>query len=154
MDAVEDEPLEIVSRFGTALIENDVVEMVRSDDAVARLVDEVGDLVAPDLETLMLSPEYVGPRGTLEFSGLDGFVEGWRDWVDAYASYTIELGEIELGTEGRILTHGRQRGITRVGGVEVEQEAAAVWTVRDGRIVRIEFHLDVEMAKRAAGISR
>jgi ketosteroid isomerase-like protein len=44
-------------------------------------------------------------------------------------------------------------GRTKTGGVDVEAAAAAVWTVVDGRLQRVEFHLDRESAIRAAGLS-
>ena len=43
-------------------------------------------------------------------------------------------------------------GKTKTGGVDVEAAAAAVWTVVDGRLDRVEFHLDREAALRAAGL--
>ena len=50
-----------------------------------------------------------------------------------------------------MLILARQRGRTRVGGVEVEEQAAAVWTVRDGKLARMEFHLDPETARGPPG---
>jgi hypothetical protein len=32
------------------------------------------------------------------------------------------------------------------------RDAAAVWTIRDGKIVRVDFHLSQEDALKAAGI--
>ncbi len=43
-------------------------------------------------------------------------------------------------------------GRTKTGGVEVEAPGAAVWTVVDGRVRRVEFHLDREAALRSAGL--
>jgi ketosteroid isomerase-like protein len=43
-------------------------------------------------------------------------------------------------------------GRTQTGGVELSQPAAAVWTVRGGKLARAEFHLDRERALRAAGL--
>jgi len=47
----------------------------------------------------------------------------------------------------------RQTGRTKTGGVEIEAAAAAVWTIRDGKLTRVEFHLDQEAALRAAGLA-
>jgi ketosteroid isomerase-like protein len=44
----------------------------------------------------------------------------------------------------------RQIGTTRHGGVEIAQPSAAVWKFRDGRLVRLEFHLDREEAMASA----
>ena len=53
----------------------------------------------------------------------------------------------------RVVSLVRQVGKTKTGGVDVEASAAAVWTVRDGKLKRVEFHLDREAALRAAGLS-
>jgi hypothetical protein len=152
MPAMQDEPIEVVAKVGSALLQDDVVATLADDDETARLRDAIADFVDPDLECVMVSPDYTGPRGRLEYRGFEGFLEAWREWVEAYESYTIEIGEITPGTEGRVLTLGRQRGTTRTGGVEVSEPAAAVWAVRDGKLIRVEFHLDPEYAKRSAGL--
>jgi ketosteroid isomerase-like protein len=43
-------------------------------------------------------------------------------------------------------------GTTKTGGAQIEAPAAAVWTVVDGRLRRVEFHLDQDAALRAAGL--
>jgi ketosteroid isomerase-like protein len=111
------------------------------------------EVAADDLECVMVAPEYAGPRGRLTYSGPEGFVQAWREWVAAYERYTIELEEITEGDPGQVFILARQRGTTRTGGVEVSEPAGAVWTVRDGKLVRMEFHLDPETARRAAGLA-
>jgi ketosteroid isomerase-like protein len=44
--------------------------------------------------------------------------------------------------------HGRLRGSE----AEVESISASVWTVRDGKIARIEFHTNRSGALKAAGL--
>jgi len=44
----------------------------------------------------------------------------------------------------------RQVGRTLHGGVEVENLGATVIKVRDGRVWRVEFHLDRDHAERSA----
>jgi hypothetical protein len=52
-----------------------------------------------------------------------------------------------------VLSLVRQTGTTRTGSVEIETAAAAVWFIRDGRVHRVEFHLDQDEARRAAGVA-
>ena len=153
MPIVEDDPITVVAQLGTALLDGDVVEGLRDEDSVARLLEVLDEVAAPDLECVMVAPDYVGPGGRLSYSGADGFVQAWREWIEAYERYTIDLEEIVEGTEGRVLILARQRGRTRTGGVEVEEQAGAVWTVREGKLTRMEFHLDPDTARRAAGLS-
>ena len=62
------------------------------------------------------------------------------------ASRSIDVEEIG----DNVLTLARQIGTTRHGGVELEQPSAAVWKFRDGKIVRVEFHLDRDLAQASA----
>jgi hypothetical protein len=39
-----------------------------------------------------------------------------------------------------------------VGTTEIRQAAGAVWTLDGGRLSRVEFHLDAETGRRAAGL--
>jgi ketosteroid isomerase-like protein len=52
----------------------------------------------------------------------------------------------------RVVSLVGMRGTTKTGGVEVEASAAAVWTVVEGRLRRVEFHIDRQAALRAAGV--
>jgi ketosteroid isomerase-like protein len=153
MVAVQDDAIDVVARLGTALLAEDVVATLSDEESVARLREVIAEVASPDLECVMVAPGYVGPRGRLSYRGLEGFVQAWREWVEAYERYTIEVEEITEGTEGRVFILARQRGTTRTGGVEVSEPAGAVWTVQDGKLVRMEFHLDPEAARRAAELA-
>jgi ketosteroid isomerase-like protein len=152
MAVVDDETIELVSSVGSTLVEGDILEVLADPRLSARLSESIGAVAAPDFECVMVAPDYVGPRGRLTYSGPDGFIEAWRDWSEAYESYRIEIEDIVEGTEGRVLLLARQLGRTRTGGVDVEELAGAVWTVRDGKLARMEFHLDPDSARRAAGL--
>ncbi|HYU59690.1 MAG TPA: nuclear transport factor 2 family protein [Solirubrobacterales bacterium] len=152
MPAEPKKPVEIVVAIGSTLLADDIVATLRDDVAVERIRRALVDHAAPDLECVMVAPGYTGAGGRLAYHGIDGFFEAWREWVDAYETYTIEIEEVIEGPDGRVLNLARQRGTTRTGGVEVEEEAGAVWTIRDGRVVKVEFHLDRDMARRAAGL--
>jgi hypothetical protein len=153
MSVEAEQPVAVVARVGVSLQDRDVVAAMRDPDALGEMHALLSDLAAPEFEIAMVAPGYMGPRGRLSYSGPEGFIEAWREWVEAYEAYTIEIEEVTEGTEGRVFTLGRQRGTTRTGGVEVEEMAAAVWTVRDGKVTRVEFHLDPEAGRRAAGLT-
>jgi SnoaL-like protein len=153
MSVESGDPVEIVTKVGAALIPDDLVTVLHDEAGLERLREAMRELVEPDFECVMVGPDYAGSRGDLAYRGIDGFIEAWREWSEAYESYKIEIGEIVGAPGGRVLTLGRQRGTTRTGGVDVEEDAASVWTIRDGRVARVEFHLDPDAARRAAGLA-
>jgi ketosteroid isomerase-like protein len=50
---------------------------------------------------------------------------------------------------GKVTVLVRDRGISRHDGVEVDLRAASVWTMREGRIARAEFHISRDTARAA-----
>jgi ketosteroid isomerase-like protein len=153
MLAMADGDIEVIARLAGALLDDDVVATLADETALGPIRETLSELVDPEFECVMVAPDYVGRRGRRTYRGPNGFIEAWRDWLEAYATYTIEIGELTVGPEGRVLTLGTQRGTTRTGGVEVSEPAAAVWTLRGGKLVRAEFHLDPDAARRAAGVA-
>ena len=116
--------------------------------AAGPLASAVERVASPDLVTVMIGPDQ---SFRVEYRGVDGLIEGWRDWLSPYESFRMEIGElIESGDV--LVTCGRQFGTPTGGGPEVEAESAAVWWLRDDRLVRVEFHLDREAALQAAGL--
>lgn len=84
-----------------------------------------------------------------EFRGPDGFLEAWRDWLEAFESFRIDLDEtVEFGDT--LLTLVTLTGVPRGGATELVNSNAAVWFVRDGKLARVEFHMDRGMARRSA----
>jgi len=148
-----DEALEIVARIGTVLQHDDIVAALHDEAVIAETKALLDELADPDFACTFVAPEYVGPGGRFSYRGPDGFVDGWREWLEAYDSYRVELEELTEGEDGRLLTLGRQTGTTRTGAVEISEPAAAVWRVRDGRLLEVEFHLDPDSARRAAGLT-
>jgi hypothetical protein len=81
---------------------------------------------------------------------IDGLREVWLDWLSPGETYRTEIEEArDLGDRVLLLVHdfGRRTGSTQ----EVALNGASVWTVRDGTIVRAEFHSDRTTALEAVG---
>jgi ketosteroid isomerase-like protein len=57
-----------------------------------------------------------------------------------------------LDGEGAVAVLADLHGRTRHDQAEIDQKAASLWTVRDGRVVRIRFYLDRDEALRDAGL--
>jgi ketosteroid isomerase-like protein len=128
---------------------DDVVAAIDDDQRDARVRRILMELADPDFEVVMVGPAYAG--ATIAASGADGFREAWRDWTSQFENYSIDLERV-IDAGDRVVSLVIMRGKTRTGGVEVEAPGAAVWIVADGRLRRVEFHLDREAALRAAGV--
>jgi uncharacterized protein len=139
----------IVEQIQGALGMNDVVAAIDDAQQEARVRRTLMDLAEPNFEVVMVGPAYLG--ATLETSGADGFRDAWLDWTSAFESYRIDLERV-IDAGDRVVSLVTMCGTTKTGGVEVEAPGAAVWTVVDGRLRRVEFHLDRKAALRAAGL--
>jgi len=128
-----------------------------ADDVVAALEDKSDqrirrlfmDNAEPDFHVAMVGPDYQKAR--LEYAGFEGFVEAWSEWMSPFESYRIEIEDmIEAGNQ--VVSLVAMTGRTRTGGAEISAPGAAVWTVVDGRVRSVEFHLDRDLALRTAGL--
>ena len=104
-----------------------------------------------DFETEFIARRVFGSVPMSTSHGLEGFAEAWRDWLEPYESYYIEAEEfIDAGDEVVSLT--RVLAKTTRDTVAVEHRPAAVWSLREGKIVRVRFYLDRGEALEAAGL--
>jgi hypothetical protein len=92
------------------------------------------------------------PGTTRRYVGLEGFRQNWLDWLEPWVTYRSTIDEvIDLGDRVMLLIrdYGRREGMD----AEVEMMGAAIWTIREGKVARIEFHNDRANALKAAGLS-
>jgi ketosteroid isomerase-like protein len=126
------------------------VEMIRSVlpgpgiDMIALWNDDSAGGVMMQSWAPVLAPDFVAvkhvPGAEPDTShGLHGLRAGWLDWLAPWASYRAEVEEmIDLGDRvvSVICDYGRRERDAN----EVALKSAAVWTVRDGLIMRAEFY--------------
>jgi ketosteroid isomerase-like protein len=113
---------------------------------IAAIGASLGDLVGDELTGAMTAD----PSFTAEFEGAAGLEAAWADWLGAFSQIRIEVQDVEEIGEN-VLTLVNQTGRTRHG-VELETPSAAVWKFRDGKLLRVEFHLDPERARASARV--
>lgn len=96
--------------------------------------------------------EMVGDQDfRVERKGIDGFLEAWHDWAEAFERFRVEVDDV-VESGPHLVTLVRQIGLPRGGTSEIEEESAAVWTFEGDKLTRVEFHLDRSGALRAAGL--
>src|SRR2546421_4118638 len=109
----------------------DMVEFVR---AGSNFPPDVLALFEPNAEIEFVTGAPGVPN--LRFEGLEGFAQGWTDWLIPFDRYELDPQEIiDAGDEVLVMTHVRAR--TRRGGVVVEHEPAAAGHRRGGRDGRV-----------------
>src|SRR2546422_8725031 len=75
------------------------------------------------------------------YEGYEGLRQWARDVLDVWETFeeTVELYR-EIGD--RVVVIARRHGTGRESGVPVDDRSASIWTLRAGRIVRVETDLD------------
>jgi ketosteroid isomerase-like protein len=85
-------------------------------------------LSASDIVVATTVESYRGPEGLLE----------WLDkGDDVFDDFTVELLEVEE-LAGHVVASLRQRGRGKASGAEVDHRFTHVWTLRDGRAIRLQ----------------
>jgi ketosteroid isomerase-like protein len=123
-------------------IGDDIVESLTGEE-MTRAGEVLAGSVTDDFECVM-----VGPFDSYRYQGLEGVAAAWRDWVEPYSSFHVQIEEVEE-REDRVLMLVRQRGVTRRDDVEIEDSSAAVWRFREGKLARAEFYVDRDAAHEA-----
>jgi ketosteroid isomerase-like protein len=114
--------------------------------AAAALFDRDFEFVADGAQAIATD---IAPVG----QGLQEFAIAWREWMAPWEVYRTEPEEFVDAGDDRVLVLVRDYGRLRGSAAEVETVGGAVWTVRAGKIVRIQFFLDRRKALEAAGLS-
>jgi ketosteroid isomerase-like protein len=125
------------------------VEIVRR----AMAAYEAGDLDT-QLEVLDPNIELVEwPEGPDQrtYRGHTGAVRAAESWAEAWEWLRNDVDEI-VETGDKVLVCGRTFGKGKGSSVEVAIDAFNVYTLRDGKVTRIEFFTKKEPALRAAGL--
>ena len=129
--------------------EIDLVEVMRSEDPIAAFIGAPTGTVAPDVEVVFEAAGAGGPAPS--YQGLEGLIEGWREWLTPWHSYHITFEDlIDAGDD--VVVPATVTARTERHGVEVEHRPSSVWTVRDGKVVAVHFFLERAEALRFAGI--
>jgi ketosteroid isomerase-like protein len=127
------------------------VEVVRSGyEHLARTGDFPWHLFAPDVVWDMSGfsgwpeqPVYEGIEGVRDFS---------RDWAGAWHEWRIDVLALYEAGE-RVVAVLHQSGRSKGTGIPVDMVFAQVWSLRDGKEVRMEGYAQPAEALKAVGLA-
>jgi ketosteroid isomerase-like protein len=102
-------------------------------------------LYADDI--VMQTGEHWPEQATLE--GKAAFRESIEEWLEVWQSIDLETGSVEAHGD-RVVAHGCWRSTGRMSGIQGTMPIHIVFTVRDGRIARLEWFPDQQRAVAAA----
>jgi ketosteroid isomerase-like protein len=112
--------------------------------------DLAGVLELLDPEFEWVNPSYAVHPGIRR--GHDGMEKVMENLNDSFELQTRVLGEVEEPGQDKVLWHTIFRARGRDSGAQIEVEEQHLWTLRDGKILRIQWFHDAEEARRAAGL--
>jgi ketosteroid isomerase-like protein len=90
--------------------------------------------------------------GAQVYKGREGVLAQWRGMSEALEDFTVEA-ERFFDAGDLVVVFLRSRGRGRASGIPVSRELAQVYTVKNGRVVRVVGYDDRGKALEAAGLS-
>jgi uncharacterized protein len=122
--------------------------MRRGYDAMQRRdIETLLSLLDPEVE-MHDRPEAPDARS---YRGHEGVLTALRVSLDAFADFRLEPERFHDGGE-QVVVVLRMIGTGNVSGVPVEERIAHLWTIRDGRAIRLQVYSDPADALAAAGL--
>jgi ketosteroid isomerase-like protein len=142
------ESVELVRRLLAPFEQGDLIPIWRDDAIAAAMTAATADLLTSDFECVFVRED----MGRATYRGVQGMRAAWLDWLEPWDSYHAGVEDVIDAGDGRVVVltsdHARPKGTS----VEVSFLGAPVWTVRGGKVSRIEFYWNREEGLKAAGL--
>ena len=130
------------------------VEIVRKIyDAVARRDDETPfEFYAEDIVLDLSRWDGVVLDSRLVSRGHDAVRQVWRDRLSAFGDIDYEVDEW-LDADDKVLAVVREFDVGRASGISVDASHVAVWTLAEGKVIRLQVFNKRDEALEAAGLA-
>ena len=125
-----------MSRENVDVVRNMLRDYVRGDYEAAL------PAFAPEVEVVTSLERFHGPAGVVEEA---------RRWEEMWIDYRFEVQALVDACDKVVLLY-RQVGKAKESGAVVEERAGWVYTLSEGKIVRVEMFQDRATALRAGGL--
>lgn len=110
-----------------------------------------GDIDAV-LETLDPDVEWKQVEQPMAVHGREGVLKAWEEWSDPFQEDLHASVEELIDAGDRVIAVVRHRGTGKQSGVKLDLRTYLVYTVRDGKILRMIEYTERADALRAAGV--
>jgi ketosteroid isomerase-like protein len=145
---VSQQDVDLVRALLAPFEEGDLIPMWR-DDAIFNVTREVtADLLTADFECVFVREDV----GRSTYQGIDGLRAAWLDWLEPWDSYYAGVEDVIDVGGGRVVVLTRDHALPKGASAELDFPGAPIWTVRDGKLARIEFYFNRAEGLAAAGL--
>lgn len=86
------------------------------------------------------------------YPGIEGASEFLTEWLAAWDEWELELEEMHDAGGERVVAIVRQQGRSKATGLPVDMRFAQVWTLSNGKQVRMEMYATPDEALEATGL--
>ena len=85
--------------------------------------------------------------------GLEELAAAWREWMSPFETWWTEIEDVVDVDDDRVLVLIRDHIRPRDGDSEIESLGCNLWTLREGKVIRIDFYPVRSEGLKAAGLS-
>ena len=140
--------VELVRALLAPFEHGDLGPMWRDEEIFAARRERTADLLSADFECVFIREDV----GRSTYQGVDGLRAAWLDWLEPWDSYHAAVEDVLDAGGGRVVVLTRDHARPKGASAEVEFLGAPIWTVRDGKVARIEFYFNRAEGLAAAGL--
>ncbi len=141
-----------LDRDSASAMSQENVEIVRGLFEATNRRDFAAVLDAYDENVMLVVDESIEPVDAGIVYGREGVINWYGEWLRSFArDYRFDI-EDARGVGDRVFLVARHHGRGLASGTEVEQSVAYAYTVRAGKIVRVEMYANPAAALKAVGL--
>jgi ketosteroid isomerase-like protein len=146
---VSQQDVELVRALLAPFEQGDVIPMWQDDAIFAAMREATADLLTPDFECVFVREDV----GRSTYYGAEGLRAAWLDWLEPWDRYEAGVEDLIDAGAGRVVVLTRDHARPKGASAEVGFLGAPIWTVRDGKVARIEFYFNRAEGLAAAGLA-
>jgi hypothetical protein len=93
----------------------------------------------PEVEVYVAQEEDLPVGLDDAYYGPDGYCQAMEEWAEAWRNWRVEVEDVVEVAQDRFLVAGYHFGEGRASGAKLERWSAALYTIRRGKILRVDM---------------